>query len=117
MNKVYDAIKEAFLPGVGYEEAQQLFLWMFCVEEAIPCSLRGERVDKEALIDAFERLTTEGFIMQSSGPRKSARERLAWRELPRAFLSGSVTLDPSFVDAASRYLRAAKHKDGETPKD
>ena len=99
-NPLYDHIRARNPDGLPHEDAVQIFLWLFCTTSVLPESLRSERITKEVLVDAFEKLTEDGLILYEN----LSEETVEWAGLVRELLSDRTQLDWSFKEKLGRYL-------------
>jgi len=105
MSYLYQYLRDHNDLGIPSEEALQLFLWLYCTTDILPSSLRDTRVDKELLIETFERLTLDGLISPVQNKEGDTSTALGgWKDVIDAFLSNRIELDFGFPERARRYL-------------
>lgn len=90
-----DHLRQKNRTGLAYEDAVQLFLWMYCSIDVVPDAFRSEAVSKASLVRTFEELTQSGFVRKPGGENASSAE-ISWRDMVDALLSHRVQLDQAF---------------------
>jgi len=89
--------------GLPYEDAMQLFLWMYCSIDVVPDAFRSEdAVSKAALVRTFEELTRSGFIRKPTSTTHSPE--IPWPEMVDALLSNRVQPDWEFRTRIGQFL-------------
>jgi hypothetical protein len=108
MIALYEAIRTRNPQGLPYEDAVQLYLWIFCTTMYLPDALKSEPIGKEQLTEVFEALTRDGLIHP---PRTTGQETvrksgvgIEWSGLVRAFLLKKFRLDQDFPKKFHRYI-------------
>lgn len=105
MSELYEHIRQKNPEGLSYNEAAQLFLWLFCSSDLIPTSLRKTPINKETLIDVFQKLSADGLILDLPPQDTDNRhDCLLWRALVESLLLNRIELDPGFPARAKQYL-------------
>lgn len=108
LTSLYEAIRSRNPHGLPYKEAVQLFLWTFCTTDFLPENLKREPLGKERLIEIFEALTADGFVLQLptadiETPHGSG-VIVEWAGLIGAFLSEKIQLDEDFLERVHKYI-------------
>ena len=104
MNSLYHQIRAKNPAGLPYEEAVQLFLWIYCSAEILPPALRTNPPGKEMLVDLFEELQRDNVILGGPTEHADGLKPLPWARLVDELLSKRLALDPDFPARANRYL-------------
>ena len=103
LETLYDHLLAKNGEGLSYDEAVQLFLWLYCSTDILPPALRTVPLGKEVLVDTFQRLTREGLVIDR-GQAEPPRKHLPWGDLVDELLSKRIALDESFPARVDRYL-------------
>lgn len=98
-----DYLRQKNPTGLSYEDAVQLFLWMYCSIEVVPDTFRSEAVSKTSLVRTFEELTQSGVIHKRVGTNAPSTE-ISWPDMVDALLSHRVQLDQGFRARISQFL-------------
>ena len=99
MTELYDYVFAKNPDGLVYDEAVQLFIWIYSTLDVLPVELRAVPMGREYLVETFEQLSFQGLIRSPTSHGSSH-----WNHIIEDFLSMRVSLDPSFPDRASRYI-------------
>ncbi len=98
MTTLYDHICSRNSGGLAYEDAVQLFLWIYCTLDVLPPALRTLPIGRDVLVATFERLTEDGVIVgfpvKALNPTKIVEPH--WRVLVDDLLSKRIALDQNF---------------------
>ncbi len=105
MSELYDHILRKNPAGLSYDEAVQLFLWLYCSTDWAPKTFSKSLLTKEQLVDTFQKLSEDGLIV---GTFQHGIDKIegghSWAGLIDALLLSQVALDPEFPQRADRYL-------------
>lgn len=105
MSALYEYLRRKNSTGLPYDEAVQLFLWMYCSRDIMPSTFRTQPIGKETLIDTFQRLSDDGLIIEeSTKDMEQTPRRIPWADLIDELLSERVKLDRDFPTRSERYL-------------
>ena len=108
MTSLYNYIRARNPDGLVYEDAVQLFLWIYCTPDVLPPALRIERFAREDLVDTFGRLTYADVILfppPLSKVTSMSDSHSRWNKILDEFLlSKRPSLDPDFPNRLGEIL-------------
>lgn len=101
MHALTEHIRKRNKEPIPYQDAVQMFLWLYCTRSILPSELCSLALGKDALVSIFRDLTRDGVISLASDKSASIDP---WERLADELMSSRVCLDQTFPSKASRYL-------------
>jgi hypothetical protein len=104
VTQLYDHIATKNPEGLPYSEALQMFIWVYCVTDILPLSLRAVPVGREELVESFRQLARDGFIHALGPIDPGINSSSHWDKVIADLLANRISLDPQFPTRARQYL-------------
>ncbi len=109
---LFDHITNKNPDGIAFEEAKQLFLWLYCTLRILPEPIRHNKIGKKELTETFSMLAAQGKLLGlprivakgHAVPFNDPSDQAYWERLVDELLHNKITLDWSFERRCSQFV-------------
>ena len=110
--KLFEHITNKNPGGIPFEEAKQLFLWLYCTLGILPEPIRHDKIGKKELTETFSSLAAQGKLLglprivaqANVAPFNDPSDQAYWERLVNELLHNEITLDSSFESRCSQFV-------------